>query len=469
MFYTEYAPKWEKAAQEARVLDTELNVNIYEDAIVLPLRKRIEPKCNDFNGWHEGGVCARDYTFLAGLDRKYPRNDANWGCIKGYTPDKTLYRNETVIFGGILIDHFGHNLVDCLSRMWYFAKNPHTPHKFIFLLMTNHKNYVREFFELAGLTEDRYEIVTEPTQFHEVIIPEQAIYSLSSVAHPDWLLFFKMIKDNIQKSLPPSTIDKVYLTRSHLPFDKVFEVNERYFENLYSQQGYVIVAPEKLPLAQQINLIMNASSIATTMGTLSHMMLFASKSAECTIFLRTPYEIVRPQIIIDLLKGYRYAYIEITKEILPSPHSRGVPLFLPTDYFSQYLSARNSTYELRNNVEDNIAKLTYEYLQKYALNYRDPQAFKRIANFTAFDFLYHMNNALFDVKLNKKNYQKPVLLIENENLRKKNIKLEKELEENLIELAKLKSSTSWKITKPLRRLADKFRELKKKVKACLKN
>lgn len=465
MFYTEYAPKWEKAVQAARVLDTELEAREYDNAILLPLRRRKESPASAYNGWHEGGVCSGEHTFLAGLARKYPVADVNWGCIKGYSPSKTVYRDETVVFGGVLIDHFGHNLVDCLSRMWYFAKNTDTPYKFVFLMMTNHKKYVKDFFQLAGLDEDRYEIITEATQFRRVIIPDQAVFSISSTAHPDWLLFFDKIKENIRKTLPAPNADKLYLTRTQLPEEKVFETNERYFERFFSERGYVCVAPEKLSLAEQINLIMNASSIVTTMGTLSHMMLFANQNANCTILLRTPSEIVYPQIIIDLLKGYTCSYVEVTKEILPSPHSRGVPLYLHTDYFMQYLADQNISFTSEQTVEQLMKDIMGEYIGKYALNYRDPSAFKRIANFTAFDFVNAMNYALYGVKLDKKKYQKSKIVLENEALKKENERL-KEIEK---ELNRLKNSTFWKLTKPLRLIAKKFRKLKKKVKSCLKS
>lgn len=460
-FYTEYAEKWEKAVENAQILDAELQAPEYENAILLPLRKRADSPSSSFDGWHEGGVCAADYTFIAGLDRKTPRKDANFACVKSYIPDSVKYRDETVIFGGVLIDHFGHNLVDCLSRMWYFAKNPDTPHKFVFLMMTGHTQYTKAFFELAGLTEDRYEIITEATQFRSVIVPDEAMYSISSTAHPHWLLFFERIKENIRKTTPKSLVDKVYLTRTQLPPEVVIEFNECYYENFFSERGYTVVAPEKLPLSEQINIIMNASSIVATMGTLSHMMVFANENTNCTFLLRSPSEIVRPQIIIDRLKGYGLSYVEVTRQLLPSPHAGGIPFYSPTPYFSEYVSDN----QMRSNeVEDMTCdeELVLEYLRKYALYYRNSDTFRRIANYTAFDFVNSMNHSLYGITLDKENYQKPKVVQDNERLKNEKKKLENQLTE-------LKNSTSWKITKPLRLIAKVFRRFKKKVKSCLKH
>ena len=469
-FYTGYEQRWEKALEEASLIETELKAPEYENAILLPLRKRKDSPPGATNDYHEGGVCTANYDFLAGMDRKYPRAEANFACIKSYVPDAVIYRNETVIFGGVILELFGHILVDCLPRMWYFIKNPDTPYKFVFLMMTNHKKLNKAFFDLAGLTEDRYEIITEPTQFQKVIVPDQAMFSLSRTGHPDWLLFFDRIKETVRKQYEKPEFDKVYLTRTQLPAEKHFEVNESFFENFYRQRGYTVVAPEKLSLAEQINIIMNASSIVTTMGTLSHMTVFADKNATCTFLMRTPSEVIRPQLIIDLLKGYKSFYVEAIKEILPSPQSRGVPLYFPTEYFAKCLQDQEMSYE-EADLQAEMSCVIEEYIQKYTLNYSNPVSYRRIADLSAFDFINTMSYAFFDVKLDRKKYQKSKVVLENEKLKKEfqnpelameNEDLKKENQKLKKELAKIKKSTSWKVTKPIRWLAKLFRKLRGK-------
>lgn len=474
-FYTEYTAKWEKAAAEAKILETELKAPEYENAILLPLRKRKDTPVNAANGWFEGGVCTPDYSFITGHDRMYPSTDINYACTKSYVPEEVQYRDETVIFGGVLYEHFGHMLVDALSRMWYFAKNPDTPYKFVFLMMAGQEQFHKAWFDIAGFTEDRYEVITQVTQFKKVIVPDEAMFCISRTAHPDWLLYFDKIKENVSKQCEKPEFDKVYLTRTQLPAEKRFEINESFFEDFYRQRGYTVVAPEKLSLAEQINIIMNASSVVTTVGTLSHMMLFAGKNADCTFLMRTPSEVVKPQLIIDVLKDYPCSYVEITKGIFPSPHARGVPLYFPTEYFADYLKEQNIPYE-ETDLKIELPEVLEEYIMKYSLNYRDTRAFKRIANYTAFDFVNSMNYALYGVKLDKKKYQKPKIVVENEELRKENPaivvqneklkeenqKLKKELAKSKKEVEKIKSSTSWKITKPVRWLAKLIRKLRGK-------
>ena len=97
-------------------------------------------------------MCSSEFEFIAGLRRTLPHTNENWTCLKSYKYSGAIkMRKETVVFGGILINHFGHTLVDCLSKMWWYANNMETEYKIVFLMMTNHKKAFTEFFELAGL------------------------------------------------------------------------------------------------------------------------------------------------------------------------------------------------------------------------------------------------------------------------------------------------------------------------------
>lgn len=85
-------------------------VHEYENALILPLRQK--PEFNTPEGVYEGGVCSENFTFIAGRRRRFKAEHANWDCDSSYKveDDDIVSRNETVIFGGCIIDHFGHAL-----------------------------------------------------------------------------------------------------------------------------------------------------------------------------------------------------------------------------------------------------------------------------------------------------------------------------------------------------------------------
>lgn len=41
---------------------------------------------------------------------------------------------RSVIFGGVILTHFGHIIVDSCSRLWYYAKNPNENDLYVFLM-----------------------------------------------------------------------------------------------------------------------------------------------------------------------------------------------------------------------------------------------------------------------------------------------------------------------------------------------
>lgn len=86
-------------------------VHEYENALILPLRQK--PEFNTPEGVYEGGVCSENFTFIAGRRRRFKAEHANWDCDSSYKveDDDIVSRNETVIFGGCIIDHFGHALL----------------------------------------------------------------------------------------------------------------------------------------------------------------------------------------------------------------------------------------------------------------------------------------------------------------------------------------------------------------------
>ena len=88
--------------------------------------------------------------------------------------------------------------------MWWYAENyEDLPYRLVFLTMPYQSPKTDElFFQLAGLTKDKYLIVDKPTKFKKILIPDEAIFNLDC-GHEKWLEFFDLIKDNVRKYTPP--------------------------------------------------------------------------------------------------------------------------------------------------------------------------------------------------------------------------------------------------------------------------
>ena len=80
--------------------------------------------------------------------------------------------DKTVIWGGLLYDHYGHFLLQSTTRLYYYLK--HNPNNFpIVFAVYNTKiaRYIWDFFELCHIAKDKVIFLDKTTQFKKIICP----------------------------------------------------------------------------------------------------------------------------------------------------------------------------------------------------------------------------------------------------------------------------------------------------------
>ena len=142
-----------------------------------------------------GGVVDEDgkYVELSGIPTRI------WGS---YAFPKADYRDEKVVYCGYLVNHWGHFLVEAVTRLWYVLENDATIDKYVFFLKENEqrelKGNYREFLRLLGIL-DKIEIIDQPTTYREVIVPEIAFRCMEFYS-PGFLAIFDAIGCRKRKS-----------------------------------------------------------------------------------------------------------------------------------------------------------------------------------------------------------------------------------------------------------------------------
>lgn len=97
---------------------------------------------------------------------------------EGYTIDdkKVEYLDEEIIYLGYINNHWGHFLIDCSTRLYYYLEHMDENHKYAFLVNENEYYQaiapIRRFFELLGIAECLI-FIHKVTRCKKVIIPEQ--------------------------------------------------------------------------------------------------------------------------------------------------------------------------------------------------------------------------------------------------------------------------------------------------------
>ena len=239
---------------------------------------------NGFIAPHSGGgVYDKEGNFVTYHKRKINENIERDICSVSFK-DKLEDDSETVVFGGVIFNHFGHFLLESLSRMWWLIENPTCMHKFVFISADDHPiNFdALEFFEILGLERNRIEVVKKPTRFNAIIVPEQTIF-ISDGFKPEAIKVY----DALRSAVSPANYKKVYFTRTKLW--RIDAVNEEYFENYFRSKGYTIIAPETLSIREQIAVMAGVEEYACISGSLHHHILLCREGVKVVILNRTSY------------------------------------------------------------------------------------------------------------------------------------------------------------------------------------
>lgn len=285
----------------------ELLAESYKNATILPL-KRID---GDNLLFGRGGVVAEDGTYVehSAIDRRvqFP-----------YEFHNADQRDLKVVYCGYLVNQWGHFLVEAVSRLWYFLESDLTIDKYVFFVDYDSgrvaKGNYKQFFELLGVW-DKIEIINKPTTYKEVVVPELG-YKWRDYFSQKQKNVFETIARNVKPEGSWKTYEKIYFTRSQLGKATDLELGLEMLDNYFENNGYHIVAPEKLSLAQLVYLIRNAKECASISGSLPHNMLFAQDGKKLIIMERN---VLNNEIQVDVnrIKGLNVTYIDANIAIYP--------------------------------------------------------------------------------------------------------------------------------------------------------
>lgn len=99
-----------------------LQVEVFDNAIILPLKKF----SSDSLLFGRGGVidCEGNYVINSAIPN---RVEGKYDCV--ISKDVS----EDVVYCGYLVRHWGHFLIEAVSRLWFIIENNPSVDKFVFL------------------------------------------------------------------------------------------------------------------------------------------------------------------------------------------------------------------------------------------------------------------------------------------------------------------------------------------------
>ena len=335
-------------------------------ATILPLRNIPE----DGYLFGRGGVIDENgkYVKLSGIERRVS------GAYDFHHCD---HREKTVVYCGYLINHWGHFLIEAVSRLWYFLQNDPEVDSYVFFIEENVDrkvtgNYV-EFLELLGVW-DKVEIINSPTKYDRVIIPEMGYYRRPVLGEkwdawysPLYLSVFRTVVQNTLKTSAEECNEhiskKVFLSRSRLKKAKHREFYLDSLDEFFSANGYTVIYPEAMSLGEMILLLQNAEIVASTSGSLPHNVLFCKPGTEVVLAERLP---INNEIQTDIneMMDLKVTYVDVCFSIYPT-QLEGPIIYGYTKCLDHFADDSNMVKCNKNREINHLRAIFAQYMRVY--------------------------------------------------------------------------------------------------------
>ena len=264
-----------------------MTVRVVTDAILVPYK--------DKDTWESNHACLISSKGIVpeSIHRRGKRNQTQTTKHFDFSDeiDKNFiesYHDLSInyVYGGLINDHFGHFLAECIHRIWGFNQAEY-PKKIIFVAdnCKNHEDVAYkdvfagwqiQILQLLRVDPNDIIVVSQRTHFARIIVPTQAsTLGPSTIASNKYICsLLSLAKWQNKKGLAR---DKIFISRSKLrPYLGII-VGQSYIENLYARSGFKIIHPQEFNICEQINFYANASEIVFVEGSAIHILEIVSK------------------------------------------------------------------------------------------------------------------------------------------------------------------------------------------------
>jgi acetyltransferase-like isoleucine patch superfamily enzyme/capsular polysaccharide biosynthesis protein len=216
-----------------------------------------------------------------GPDREVQGQILSWSGNAAHVADDGNY-----LYGGLLNPHFGHFLVNSLSRLWPLVSAERPAAKIVFHGLGDSQQwfnlpFCRDIFEALGLQPSDVLILEQPTMFKNITVPHTSFQEQHFI-HRAYAQLGHHIGQEILKGRPiRQGLPAVYLSKTRLPSGVGHVENEDIVESILREAGSIeILYPETLCLREQIALFAERPVVVGTTGSAFHTSIFYPPKAK---------------------------------------------------------------------------------------------------------------------------------------------------------------------------------------------
>ena len=163
----------------------------------------------------------------------------------------------------------------------------------------------------------RVTLITKPTQFEQIILPDASFFDEDNVKHytAEYVQHIEQIKSYAEKNFTPLANKKYF-------FNYGFEMSlgEDRLVKYFQSKDYEIVKPETLSLDEQLNILMNCENFASTEGSCSHNSVFMKADTEVLLIPRSADRAVNGyQTALNQICEQKVFYVDTALSIFATP------------------------------------------------------------------------------------------------------------------------------------------------------
>jgi len=204
------------------------------------------------------------------------------------------------LFGGTFFNHFGHFMAESLHRLWawheskgcydYIAIVPQVDKPHVKPSADGLLGFQRQALEYLGIPLDKLRLIKSPVVAEHLTVPAQAsILGQRRARAKGYTAFMAEREAQFFARYQPTTAtppERIYVSRS--PYlSRGSYAGERYVEQMLAEDGYYILRPEAMPLAEQLHYYRQAKQIVFAEGSAIHTTeLLGTFEAEVAVILR---------------------------------------------------------------------------------------------------------------------------------------------------------------------------------------
>jgi len=223
------------------------------------------------------------------------------------TTTPTRHIDAECLYGGMILNHYGHFIIEGLARAHAFQRFASLP--IVFTLpyadisqASGLPAYIKAMFELLGIAQERIILVQETTSFKKLVIPKVGMrwWDFLDAGHQQAMA--AQVKLSFGADYPLQKHGSIYLSRSKLgtSHDGNVICGEAEFENYLRTQGFTVVYPETLTVKEQVRLFCSARNAVGFVGSGFHTLLLCADAPEKIVYLNRKKAAVNPQFpLID--------------------------------------------------------------------------------------------------------------------------------------------------------------------------